>query len=129
VKAGKVTDRGTVVPVHAMNAYGWKRGIAPPILDLGTRWEKLGRFTPCPFYLCRKNPLYPLNRRLGGPQRQSRHFGEMKVFFLSQDLNPSLSRLWPCHYTHYTKTRNVYQIQLGNPKGRHCLVDLDMDGV
>jgi hypothetical protein len=69
-----------------------------------------------------------LNRRLGGPQRQSRHFGEKKIFFPSWDLNPSFASLWPCHYTHYAKTRNVYQIQLGNPKGRHHLAVLDMDG-
>jgi len=30
-------------------------------------------FTPRPLYLQRKNPWYPLDRRLGGPQSQSGH--------------------------------------------------------
>jgi hypothetical protein len=35
-KAGKGTDKGSVAPVHVMNADGWKRGITPAILDLST---------------------------------------------------------------------------------------------
>jgi hypothetical protein len=37
------------------------------ILDLGTRWRPVVSFTPWPLYLL----LYPLNRRLGGPQSRS----------------------------------------------------------
>jgi len=91
-----------------MNAYGWKRGIAPPILDLGTRWEKLGRFTPCPFYLSRKNPLYLLNRRLGGPQRQSKHaFGAENLLPL-----PGI-KLWIIHPTprHSSAPPNIRNIK------------------
>jgi hypothetical protein len=40
-------------------------GIAPRILDLGTRWSasRPGRFSPQG-----KSPWYPLDRRVGGPR-------------------------------------------------------------
>jgi len=33
-------------------------------------------FTPQPLYAWGKNPQYPLDRRLGGPQSQSEYDGE-----------------------------------------------------
>jgi hypothetical protein len=41
-------------------------GIAPRILDLGTRRRWVASFAPRPLY-----PRYPLDRRLGGPQSRS----------------------------------------------------------
>jgi hypothetical protein len=35
-------------------------------------------FTPRPYSPRRKSPLYPLDRKLGGPQNQSGHCGEEK---------------------------------------------------
>jgi hypothetical protein len=69
-----VKCNGKVVPVHAMKAYGGRRGIAPLILNLsvdGGEWlsSHLGQFTT------RKELRYPLNRRLGGPWSQSGHSG------------------------------------------------------
>jgi hypothetical protein len=34
-------------------------------------WTCVRSFTPRPFYLREKNPLYPLDRRLGEPQNRS----------------------------------------------------------
>jgi hypothetical protein len=47
------------------------QGIAPLILNLGTRWEWTVNSTPWLFYTWEKVLGYPSNRRLGGPQRQS----------------------------------------------------------
>jgi hypothetical protein len=108
VKAGKGTDKGTVVPVHALNAYGWKRGRVLPILDPGTRWVQLGRFTPCPFYFCGKNTLYPLNRRLGGPHSQSKHALGAEYLLLLSGIKP-----WIIHPTlrHSTTSPNIRNIK------------------
>jgi hypothetical protein len=51
---------------HAMKAYEGSRGIAPRILDLGTRWKWVVSFTP--IYFRGKNPL---DRRLGGSHSRS----------------------------------------------------------
>jgi hypothetical protein len=48
--------------------------IDPHFPDLGTSWRWVVSFTPRPLY-----PLYPLDRRLGGPQNQSGWHGEEKI--------------------------------------------------
>jgi hypothetical protein len=53
-------------------------GIAPRILDLGSRWRWVVSFTPRPLYSQGKSPWYPLDRRLGGPQSRSGRGGEEK---------------------------------------------------
>jgi hypothetical protein len=50
---------------------GSSRGIAPRILDLGTRWRWMVSLTPRPLYPQGKSPWYPLDRRLSGPQSRS----------------------------------------------------------
>jgi hypothetical protein len=45
--------------------------IDPRILDLGTSWSWVVSFTPRPLYHQRKSPPYPLDKRLGGPQKRS----------------------------------------------------------
>jgi hypothetical protein len=52
-------------------------GIAPHILDFGTRWRWMVSFTHRPLYPHGKRPWYPLDR-LVGPQNLSRHCGEKK---------------------------------------------------
>jgi hypothetical protein len=42
---------------HAMKPYWGSGGIAPRILDLGTRWRRVVSFTPLPPYLQGKSPL------------------------------------------------------------------------
>jgi hypothetical protein len=48
-------------------------------LDLGTSWRWVVSFTSRPHYRQGKSPRYPLDRRLGGPQSQSRWHGEVKI--------------------------------------------------
>jgi hypothetical protein len=52
----------------AMKTYWGSGGIAPRLLDLGTRWKWVVSFTHRPRYPQGKSPWYPLKRRLGGPQ-------------------------------------------------------------
>jgi hypothetical protein len=58
-----------------MKVYRWSTGIAPLILNLGTRWRWVFNLSPRPFYP-EKESRYPSNRRLGGPQSRSGRFGE-----------------------------------------------------
>jgi hypothetical protein len=51
-------------------------GIAPRILDLGTKWRWVVSFTPRPLYPHGKSPWYPLDRRLGGLRNRSGHSSE-----------------------------------------------------
>lgn len=57
------------VTVHTMKA--GSRGIAPVILKLSMKWWLVFNFTLQPLYLRRKNPQYPLNWKVGGPQKRS----------------------------------------------------------
>jgi len=66
--------KGTVVPVlecHTTKTYGGG-GIVPCTLNLGTRWRWVVSFTAQPLYPQIKSPWYPLDRRLGKPQNQSK---------------------------------------------------------
>jgi hypothetical protein len=63
---------------HSMKAYSASGGIAPRILNLGTRWRWVVSFTPQPLYPQGKSPWYPLDKRLGGPQSRSGRGGEGK---------------------------------------------------
>jgi hypothetical protein len=63
---------------QAMKTYWGSGGIAPHILDLGTKCRWVVSFTPRSLYLQCKSPCYPLLRRLGGPQRRSGCSGEEK---------------------------------------------------
>jgi hypothetical protein len=53
---------------RAVRTYWRSGGIAPFILDLGTRWMWVVSFTLRPPYSQGKIPHYPLDRKLGGPQ-------------------------------------------------------------
>jgi hypothetical protein len=78
----------------------WCGGIAPPFLPLaldGDEWSssRPRRFTPRP-----NRRLYPLSRKLGGPQSRSGHCGEEKNLARvgnetppAQPRSPSLYRL------------------------------------
>jgi len=67
-------------------------GIAPRILNLGTRWRWVVSFAPQPLYPQGKSPRFPLVRRLGGPQSRSGWGGEQKDFFIAlcRKLKPGL---------------------------------------
>ena len=68
--------------VHAKKARHISEVTASFVLNLGirSRWMVSLKFRP--LYPRRKRPLYPLNRRLGGPQGQSRRFTEEKNLLL-----------------------------------------------
>jgi hypothetical protein len=76
--------KGKSVPVlfltehHAMKAYWGSRGIAPPILDVSTRWGWMVSFTPRPLYHQGKSPWCPVDRKLCGPKSRSGRGGEEK---------------------------------------------------
>jgi hypothetical protein len=53
---------------YAMKAYWGSGGIAPRILDLGTRWSWVVSFTPRPLCHQGQSPRRPLVTRLDGPQ-------------------------------------------------------------
>jgi hypothetical protein len=63
---------------HAMKTYWWNGGIAPRILNLGTRWRWVVIFTLQPLYPQWKSPRYPLDSRLGGSHSRSGPGGEEK---------------------------------------------------
>jgi hypothetical protein len=69
-------------------AYWESGGIDPRILDLGTRWRWVASFTPRSLYPQGKSPWYPLDRGLGGPQRQqwwiTVNFHGKRLYFLYQ---------------------------------------------
>jgi hypothetical protein len=49
------------------------------VLDLGTRWRCVARFTLLRLYPLQKGPRYPLSRRPNGPQSRSRRCGIEKI--------------------------------------------------
>jgi hypothetical protein len=61
-----------------MKTCGGSRGTAPLILNLEPRWRWVVNITPRPLYPG-KEPRYPLNRGLCGPQNRSVRFGEGQV--------------------------------------------------
>jgi hypothetical protein len=63
---------------HAMKLCWRIGGVAPRILDLGTRWKWVVSFAARPLYTRGKSPWYPLDRSLGGPQSRSGRGGEEK---------------------------------------------------
>jgi hypothetical protein len=77
-----------------MKVYWGSGSIAPHVLDLGTRWRWVVSFTSRPLYPQGKNPWYPLNRRLGGPQSRSGRGGEEKNSQPLPGLEPSDHPTW-----------------------------------
>ena len=65
--------RCKISPVHAMEAHTWTQGIAPFILNLGTRQRWMVNST-CSSFTPMKDPQYPINRRLGVAHRSGRPF-------------------------------------------------------
>jgi hypothetical protein len=63
---------------YTMKTYWGSGGIAPRILDLGTRWRWVVSFTFQPLCPQGKSLCYPLDRRLSGPQNHSGRGGEEK---------------------------------------------------
>jgi len=53
-----------------MKTYWRSGGIAPRIINLGTRWSSEAIFTLRPLYLWGKTPRCPLDKRLDGSGRK-----------------------------------------------------------
>jgi hypothetical protein len=73
-----------------MLAYWGSGGIAPSILELGTKWRLVVSFTARPLYPQGKSPWYPFDRSLGGPQSRFGHGGEEKNFQPLPGLEPPI---------------------------------------
>jgi len=71
-----------------MKVYWGSAGIAPRSLDFSIIWRWVVSFTPRLLYSERKNPWYPLDRRLGGPQNRSGRGGEEKNSKSSPGIEP-----------------------------------------
>jgi hypothetical protein len=76
--------KGNVAPVlnkapHHEAVWG-SASIAPHILSLDTRWRWVVSLMFWPPYTWWKSTQYPLDRRVSGPQSQSRWHGEEKTF-------------------------------------------------
>jgi hypothetical protein len=61
-KVPRHEDIYCLIKHHAMNTYWGSGGIAPHILNLGTRWRWVVSFTPRPLYPLGRAPRYPLDR-------------------------------------------------------------------
>jgi hypothetical protein len=77
-------------------------GIAPRILDLGTRWRWVISFTPPPLYPQGKSPWYPLDRRMGGLQSRSVHRRKEKNSEPPPGLEPSINQPVTLNVRSYT---------------------------
>jgi hypothetical protein len=82
-----------------MKPYLVSGGIAPRILDLGTRWGRVVSFTPRPLYPQGKSTWYPLDRKLGGTQSRSGRGGEQKNSQPLPGLEPSIIQHVAQRYT------------------------------
>jgi hypothetical protein len=82
-----------------MKAYYRSGGIAPRILDIGTRWRWVVSFTPRLFYRQGKSPWYPLDRKLSGTQSRSGRGGEEKNSQLLPGLEPPIIQPVAQRYT------------------------------
>jgi hypothetical protein len=75
-----ITGKGKVVPLfNDLRTTPWRHigewRYLSTILDLGTRWRWVVRFTAWPLYPLGKRSRYPLDRRLRGPQSRSGRCG------------------------------------------------------
>jgi hypothetical protein len=52
---------------------------AAHVLNLGTNWKWVARFTLRPLFIRGNIPCFPFSRRLGGPQDQARYCSESKA--------------------------------------------------
>jgi hypothetical protein len=92
--------KGKVVAVHTMMAKRGSRGIAPPILNLGTRQRWVINFLSHLLYP-KEETQHLLNRWLGGSDNHSGHFGEEEHLLPYWDLNPGYCSPWPSHCTNW----------------------------
>jgi hypothetical protein len=78
---------------HAMKAYWRSGGIAPCILDLGTRWRWVVSFTARPLYPPEKETLVPMMRGWVGPRAGLDAVVRRKISSSYRDSSPKSSSL------------------------------------
>jgi hypothetical protein len=69
------------------------------IHNLWTRWRWMVSFKPWPLYWRGRSPLYPLDRRLGGPHLRSGRGGEEAKSPSLPGIEPCSSSPYPSHYS------------------------------
>jgi hypothetical protein len=91
-----LNKKDKVFPVHAMKTYRGRRGTAPLVLNIGTRWRWVVNFMPRPHYPC-KEPRYPLKGRRAGHQTDG--LGDMQnSLWLLPNSKPGQPSPWPGRY-------------------------------
>jgi hypothetical protein len=60
----------------------YERGCIDPCFDFDASLRRVVSFTPLPLYPRGKMLQYPLDIRLGGPQRSSERYGKVKILDL-----------------------------------------------
>jgi hypothetical protein len=74
----------------------WRYGST--ILNLGTKWRWVVRFTPRPLYSRGNSPWYPLDKKLIGPQSRSGRCGVENISCPCLELNPGPPATSPSLY-------------------------------
>jgi hypothetical protein len=72
-------SKSKIIPIHIMKAYG---GIAPFVLNLGTRLRSVNSNTHQRLYCQGNRRQYPLKKRLGGSPSWSECFGQRNLLSL-----------------------------------------------
>jgi len=83
---------------HSEDKWG-STGTAAHIINLGPRWRLVVSFIPWLLYPWQKSPQYPLDRRMGQLQSQSRHTGEKKKIPALPEIKPWSFSPQPIRYS------------------------------
>jgi hypothetical protein len=75
---------------HIMKMFWGSGSRAPCILNHGSRWKWVVSFTSQLLYPWGKSPLFPLDRRLGGPRVSLDAVAKRKNFIIAPDWNWTL---------------------------------------
>ena len=100
-----VKGNDNVAPVHVMQAHSGRRGIAPSILNLGTRWStdvEIYILATVATLLHQKTLQAPTEWRLGGPIASMDILEKRKTSFPSRESNPGSTSQSPKYYKNHT---------------------------
>jgi len=98
--------------------YKASRSTHPLILKLDTTWSHQLQ-APAALHR-RKSPQYPLNRRLGGPWKQSVRFGDEK------NLIPIRNDPQPGHCTNYISWLQGFRIQIRHNSAPDIMLNMGL---